>query len=126
LVKKTLVWRSSLDDLAGLIDWSRVACQAADVSSAAKGEPARGSTPRVVATSLWGRDEAATIARLEAWNRPIHHIRARLEKFLGTWKRSCGLGRMRWRGLAKAAAQVRLTAIAYNLERTLCIVVRAA
>ena len=37
-----------------------------------------------------------------------------------------GLRRMRWRGLAKAAIQVRLTAIAYNLKRTLCIVTGAA
>jgi IS5 family transposase len=28
---------------------------------------------------------------------------------------------MRWRGLARAAAQVRLTAIAYNLKRSLNI-----
>jgi len=28
---------------------------------------------------------------------------------------------MRWRGLAKAAVQVRLTAIAYNLKRTMNI-----
>jgi IS5 family transposase len=29
---------------------------------------------------------------------------------------------MRWRGLAKASLQVRLTAIAYNLKRTFTIV----
>ncbi len=39
----------------------------------------------------------------------------------GTWKRSYGLRRMRWRGLAKAAVQVHLTAIAYNLKRSLTI-----
>jgi IS5 family transposase len=39
----------------------------------------------------------------------------------GTWKRSYGLRRMRWCGLAKAAVQIRLTAIAYNLKRTLNI-----
>ncbi len=87
---------------------------------------ARGGTPRVVSTGLWGRDEAETIVRLEAWNRPIHHIRARIEKIFGTWKRCYGLRRMRWRGLAKAAAQLRLTAIAYNLKRTMCIVAGAA
>jgi IS5 family transposase len=32
---------------------------------------------------------------------------------------------MRWRGLAKAAVQVRLTAIAYNLRRSLTIVAAA-
>jgi transposase, IS5 family len=32
---------------------------------------------------------------------------------------------MRWRGLAKAAVQIRLTAIAYNLGRTLTIIATA-
>ncbi|MGX5805885.1 transposase [Bradyrhizobium sp. Arg314] len=34
---------------------------------------AKGGTPRIVATGMWGRDEAETLARLEAWNQPIHH-----------------------------------------------------
>jgi transposase, IS5 family len=41
-----------------------------------------------------------------------------IEKVFGTWKRSYGLRRMRWRGLAKAGLQVRLTAVAYNLRRS--------
>lgn len=82
---------------------------------------ARGGVPRIVATGMWGRDEAATLARLQAWNQPIHRVRGRIEKIFGTWKRSYGLRRMRWRGLAKAACQVRLTAIAYNLKRSLTI-----
>jgi transposase, IS5 family len=40
----------------------------------------------------------------------------------GTWKRSYGLRRMRWLGLAKAGLQVRLTATAYNLRRTVMLV----
>jgi IS5 family transposase len=75
---------------------------------------------------MWGRAEAETLKRLDAWNKPIHRIRGRIEKIFGTWKRSYGLRRMRWRGLAKAAAQVRLTAIAYNLKRTASIVAAAA
>jgi IS5 family transposase len=86
---------------------------------------ARGGTPRIVATGMWGRDEAETLARLAAWNQPIHRIRGRIEKIFGTWKRSYGPRRMRWRGLAKAAAQIRLTAIAYNLRRTLTIIAAA-
>ncbi|WP_245269982.1 transposase [Nitrobacter hamburgensis] len=86
---------------------------------------ARGGTPRIVATGMWGRHEAETLARLAAWNQPIHRIRSRIEKIFGTWKRSYGLRRMRWRGLAKAAAQIRLTAIAYNLRRTLTIIAAA-
>ena len=87
---------------------------------------AKGGTPRIVATGMWGRDERETLARLEGWNRPIHRVRGRIEKIFGTWKRSYGLRRMRWRGLAKAAVQVRLTAIAYNLKRTLGILAAAA
>jgi transposase, IS5 family len=79
---------------------------------------AKGGTPRVVLTAMWGRDERDTLARLDAWNAPIHRVRARIEKIFGTWKRCYGLRRMRWRGLAKAAAQVHLTATAYNLKRT--------
>ncbi|WP_246812923.1 transposase [Ensifer sp. ENS07] len=48
------------------------------------------------------------------------------ETIFGTWKLSYGLRRMRWRGLAKAAMQIRLTAIAYNIKRTLKIVAAAA
>src|ERR1700722_3735807 len=62
-------------------------------------------------------DEVETLARLEAWNRPIHRIRGRIEKIFGTWKRSYGLRRMRWRGLAKAGLQIRFTAVAYNIKR---------
>ena len=83
---------------------------------------ARGGIPRIVATGMWGRDEAETLKRLDAWNRPIHRVRGRIEKIFGTWKRSYGLRRMRWRGLAKAAVQVHLTAAAYNLKRSLTIV----
>ena len=78
---------------------------------------AKGGTPRIVATGMWGRDETETLKRLNAWNQPIHRVRGRIETIFGTWKRSYGLRRMRWRGLAKAAIQVHLTAIAYNLKR---------
>ncbi|KQW51048.1 hypothetical protein ASD02_32480 [Ensifer sp. Root1252] len=63
---------------------------------------------------VWGHDEAEARARLEAWNRPIDRMRGRSEQIFGTWKRSSGL-RLRWRGLAKAGVQIRLTAIAYNM-----------
>ena len=83
---------------------------------------AKGGTPRIVATGMWGKDEEETQARLHAWNQPIHRVRGRIEKIFGTWKRCYGLRRMRWRGLAKAAVQVHLTAIAYNLKRSLTII----
>jgi IS5 family transposase len=62
------------------------------------------------------------LARLEAWNQPIHRIRGRIEKVFGTWKRDYGLRRMQWRGLAKADVQIRLTAIAYNMKCSLKII----
>ncbi|WP_232845896.1 IS5 family transposase, partial [Aurantimonas marina] len=65
---------------------------------------------------VWGGEEA--LRRLEAWNAAVGHVRRRIEKIFGTCKRSYGLSRMRWIGLAKAGLQVRLTAIAYNLRRS--------
>jgi IS5 family transposase len=91
------------------------AYRGSDFSAAVR---AKGGSPRVIVSGMWGRDEKETRARLRAWNRPIQEIRARIEKIFGTAKRSYGLRRMRWRGLAKAALQIRLTAIAYNLKRT--------
>jgi transposase, IS5 family len=79
---------------------------------------AKGGTPHIAVTGMWGSDEHQTLARLAAFNQPIHRVRSRIEKIFGTWKRSYGLRRMRWIGIAKAAAQVHLTAIAYNLKRT--------
>jgi IS5 family transposase len=87
---------------------------------------AKGGVPRIVATGMWGRDEQETLRRLKEWNQPIHRVRGRIEKIFGTWKRCYGLRRMRWRGLAKAAAQVHLTAIAYNLKRTMNILAAQA
>lgn len=87
---------------------------------------AKGGTPRIAVTAMWGLDEQETLAKLAAFNAPLHRVRARIEKIFGTWKRSYGLRRMRWIGIAKAAAQVRLTAIAYNLKRTLTITVKPA
>ena len=86
----------------------------------------RGGVARVAPTHDWGRegDEAAAevfAAKVKA----IQHIRSRIEKIFGTWKRSYGLRRMRWRGSAKAALQVRLTAIAYNLRRGLALLMPA-
>jgi IS5 family transposase len=81
----------------------------------------KGGNPRIAVTGMWGWDEQQTLARLAAFNGSIHRVRSRIEKIFGTWKRSYGLQRMRWLGIAKAAAQVHLTAIAYNLKRTLTL-----
>lgn len=87
---------------------------------------AKGGIPRIVATGVWARTEEEAQAWLHQRNQPIHRVRGRIEKIFGTWKRCYGLRRMRWRGLAKAAAQVHLTAIAYNLKRTMNILAGAA
>jgi IS5 family transposase len=77
---------------------------------------ARGGRPCSVQTGVWGGPEALT--RLQAYNAEVQRVRARIEKVFGTCKRSYGLRRMRWLGLAKAGLQVRLTAIAFNLRRS--------
>ena len=87
---------------------------------------ARGGTPRIAATGMWGADEQQTLARLAAFNAPIHRVRSRIEKIFGTCKRSYGLRRMRWIGIAKATAQVHLTAIAYHLKRALTLTAQLA
>ncbi|HEX6016426.1 MAG TPA: IS5 family transposase [Geminicoccaceae bacterium] len=84
----------------------------------------RGGMPRVVHTHTWGGPEA--LARLEAHNAAVRRVRCRIEKVFGTWKRSYGLRRMRWLGLAKAGQQVRLAAMAYNLRRTVTLLHAAA
>jgi IS5 family transposase len=87
---------------------------------------AKGGLPRIVATGMWGRPGDDTPRKLRRWNHAIQRVRCRIEKIFGTWKRSYGLRRMRWRGLAKASLQVRLTAIAYNLKRAATILGSAA
>jgi IS5 family transposase len=82
---------------------------------------AKGGFPHVVQTSVWGRDGDGALQKLKSWNYGVQRIRCRIEKIFGTWKRSYGLRRMRWRGLAKATLQVRLTAIAYNFKRSATI-----
>ena len=77
---------------------------------------ARGGTPKVVHTGTWGGPEA--LARLAAHNASVRRVRCRIEKVFGTCKRSYGMRRMRWLGLAKAGLQVRLAAMAYNLRRS--------
>jgi IS5 family transposase len=84
---------------------------------------ARGGTPCVVHTHAWGGPEA--LDRLDAHNAAVRRVRCRIEKVFGTWKRSYGLRRMRWLGLAKAGLQVRLAAIAYNLRRAVTLLHRA-
>ena len=73
----------------------------------------------MVQTGTWSGE--AALMRLQTWNAEVRRVRCRIEKVFGTYKRSYGLRRMRWLGLAKAGLQVRLTAIAYNLRRSVTI-----
>jgi IS5 family transposase len=91
----------------------------------AKAVRARGGTPRVAVTSIWCRADEDPGEKLAAINGPIQRVRGRIEKVFGTCKRSYGLRRMRWRGLAKAGLQLTLTAIAYNFKRTANILAAA-
>lgn len=50
-------------------------------------------------TGTWGGAEA--LARLQAHNAEVSHMRGRIERVFGTMKRSYGLRRMCWLGLAQ-------------------------
>jgi transposase, IS5 family len=55
--------------------------------------------------------------RLKRYNNLIARRRAAVETTFATWKRRMGLVAIRYVGLAKAQAQVRLVAMAFNLRR---------
>ena len=55
--------------------------------------------------------------RLKRYNNLIARRRAAVETTFATWKRRMGLTAIRYVGLVKAAAQVRLVAMAFNLRR---------
>ena len=82
---------------------------------------ARGGTPRIVVTHVRVCKGDDAEALLRSINGPIDRVRGRVEKIFETCERSSDLRRTRWRGLAKAGLEVRLTAIAYNLRRTMTI-----
>lgn len=87
--------------------------KAYDALSVEKAIEAKGGTARLLRKGhRWLKAKA-----LEAHNRPLRPVRARIEKIFGTWKRSYNFRRMRWMGLAKAKLQVHLAAIAYNVKR---------
>ena len=55
--------------------------------------------------------------RLARYNQLIARRRAAVETTFATWKRRMGLTAIRYLGLRKAAAQVLLVAMAFNLRR---------
>ena len=56
-------------------------------------------------------------ARLKRFNRLIARQRFAVETTFATWKNRMGLNAIRYRGLAKAAGQVLLAAMAFNMRR---------
>jgi IS5 family transposase len=87
---------------------------------------ARRGVPRI-ARRLGTRMAPAKAAARRAWNRSVASVRCRIEKIFGTAKRSYGLGRARYVGLARVSLQVHLTLLAYNLMRaTRILALRAA
>jgi transposase, IS5 family len=77
---------------------------------------ARRGVPRI-ARAVTARMAPAKVAARQAWNRTVASVRCRVEKIFGTAKRSYGLGRARYLGLARVSLQAHLTFLAYNLTR---------
>jgi IS5 family transposase len=84
----------------------------------------RGGVPWTIGTGTWGGPKA--LARLETHNDAPQRVRCRFEKVVGTCKRSYGLRRMRWFGLAKGRIPGPPAAIAYTLRRMLALLHPAA
>jgi IS5 family transposase len=59
----------------------------------------------------------ALTPRQQRFNDLIARRRAAVETTFATWKRRMGLARVRYFGLTKVAAQIMMTAIAFNLRR---------
>ena len=76
---------------------------------------ARGVKPRLMRRA--NKHHPRLPARLARYNRLIAHRRAAVETTFATWKHRMGLTQIRYVGLKKAAAQVLLAAIAFNLRR---------
>jgi transposase, IS5 family len=83
--------------------------------SRSAGLKARGIKPRIMHKS-WGGGPALTLWQ-QRHNRLITPIRAAIETTFATVKHRMGLSLIRYRGLAKASAQIVLAALAFNLRR---------
>jgi IS5 family transposase len=122
IVRKVAVTPANLHDCRGLEKVlprrpGRVWADAAYDQAATRNRiRAAGGTPRIC-WRINPRSRPAYNAAKAAWNKAIRPVRARIEKVFGTGKRSYGLGRARYLGLAKMSLQAHLTAVAYNLRR---------
>jgi len=75
----------------------------------------RGIKPRLARRANKHHPELSP--RLKRYNRLIARRRAAVETTFATWKRRMDFTAIRYRGLAKAAAQVLLVAMAFNMRR---------
>lgn len=75
----------------------------------------RGIKPRLMRRA--NKHHRQLPARLRRFNRLIARQRFAVETTFATWKNRMGLGAIRYRGLAKAAAQVLIAAMAFNMRR---------
>jgi IS5 family transposase len=76
---------------------------------------ARGVKPRLMRRPNKHHPELPP--RLKRYSRLISRRRAAVETTFATWKRRMDLTAIRYIGLAKAAAQVLLVAMAFNMRR---------
>lgn len=76
---------------------------------------ARGIKPRLARRPNKAHPELPP--RLKRYNGLVARRRAAVETTFATWKRRMGLSAIRYRGLAKAAGQVLMVALAFNLRR---------
>jgi IS5 family transposase len=76
---------------------------------------ARGIKPRLARRANKNHPELPP--RLKRYNRLIAHGRAGVETTFATWKRRMRLTAIRYIGLRKAAAQITLVAMAFNMRR---------
>jgi len=76
---------------------------------------ARGIKPRIMRRP--NKHHPVLPPRLRRYNRLIARRRAAVETTFATLKRRMGLSAIRYRGLAKAAGQVLIAAIAFNMRR---------
>lgn len=86
--------------------------------------PGGEQTPRIVATGMWGRDEAEIPhASVPETSRSI--VSTPESRRYSELEAQLCAPRMRWRRLAKAAIQVHLGAIAYDPKRALSTIMAA-
>jgi transposase, IS5 family len=81
---------------------------------------ARGIKPRLMRRA--NKHHPKLPPRLVRYNRLIARRRAAVETTFATWKQRMGLTRIRYVGLIKATAQIRLAAMAFNLRRWIRLV----